>query len=97
MLGPKGVISAKGNLRQSYTCDEEECSLMESQVIRAECNSLKAALALHPSSNGAVENFSPPLKRITNLQAESSLTKEIQLNPIDTTKVTQIETIMEPK
>lgn len=43
MLGHKGVITAKGDLRQSCTCDTEGNNLTKSQLIQAESNDLKEA------------------------------------------------------
>jgi hypothetical protein len=43
MLGPNGVITAKGDLRQSCTCDTEGNNLTKSQLIQAESNDLKEA------------------------------------------------------
>lgn len=77
MLAPKGVITIKRNLRQSYACDKEGCSLVESQIIQVECNSLKEALALNSSRDKAKEDILTPPKKVTNLQAESSLSKQI--------------------
>jgi hypothetical protein len=43
MLDPNVVITIKGNLKKSYTCDREGCSLAESKVMLSECDSLKEA------------------------------------------------------
>lgn len=43
MLGPNGVITAKGDLRQSCTCDIEGNNLTKSQLIQAESNDMKEA------------------------------------------------------
>lgn len=75
MIAPKGVITIKGNLRQSYACDKEGCSPIESQIIHAECNSLKEALALNSSRDKAKEDILTPPKKVSNLQVESSLSK----------------------
>jgi hypothetical protein len=79
MLAPKGVITIKRNLRQSYACDKEGCSpvAVESQIIQVKCNSLKEALALNSSRDKAKEDILTPPKKVTNLQVESSLSKQI--------------------
>jgi hypothetical protein len=48
MLGPRGVISIRGDVKWAYDSDKESCEMADRLVASAEIQELKEALAESP-------------------------------------------------
>lgn len=92
MLGPQGVISVKGDVKQAYKCDQESGQQAGKLQAAIKLQKLKEAMAESPS-----EPAMPEAKEKRSIEAEGTLTKKIQLDPSDPSKVTHIGNGLDPK
>src|SRR5207237_10299559 len=74
--GPNGIISLRGDVRRSFNCDQESCTLAESIKAKAEQDSIRlAATALQ--DEGEV-----PAKKAAKARISADQdVKKITLNP----------------
>ena len=90
--GPNGIISLRGDVRRSFNCDQESCTLAESIKAKAEQNSIRlTATALQD------EGEVPAKKAAKSRISVDQDVKKITLNPSDPTKMTLIETGLKDK
>jgi len=85
--GPNGVISLRGDIRRSYDCDQESCSIAENIRAKADQDSIRLTAATL-QDEGEV-----PTKKAakTGISAEQEV-KKITLDPSDPAKTALIGT-----
>jgi hypothetical protein len=92
MSGPQGVISVKGDVKQAYKCDQES---------RQQASTLQATVKLQKLNDAMGESppelAIPEAKEKRSIEAEGTLTKKIQLDLNDPSKVTHIRNGLDPK
>ena len=90
--GPKGIITMHGDIRRSYSCDQESCTLAENVQAKAERDGIRLTAATL-QDEGEV-----PAKKAakSRINADQDI-KKIMLNPIDPTKTALIGTGLDDK
>ena len=90
--GPNGVISLRGDVRRSYDCDQESCTLAENIRAKADRDSIRLAAATL-QDEGEV-----PAKKAAKagISTEQDV-KKIALNPSDPAKTAMIGTGLDDK
>src|SRR6266540_3476866 len=90
--GPNGVISLQGDVRRSYDCDQESCTLAENIRAKADRDSIRLAAATL-QDEGEV-----PAKKAAKagISTEQDV-KKITLNPSDPAKMAMIGTGLDDK
>ena len=85
--GSNGIISLRGDIRRSYNCDQESCTLAENLQAKAEQDSIRLAAAT------LQEEGEVPAKKATKSGISSDQEfKKIKLNSSDPTKMALIGT-----
>ena len=92
LLEPNGVISLRGDVRRSYDCDQESCSIAENIRAKADQDSIRLTAATL-QDEGEV-----PTKKAakTGISADQDV-KKIALDSIDSTKTALIGTQLNDK
>src|SRR5438128_2005522 len=90
--GPNGIISLQGDVRQSFNCDQESCTLAENIQAKADRDSIRLT-AVILQDEGEV-----PAKKAAKagISADQDV-KKITLNPSDPTKMALIGTGLDDK
>jgi hypothetical protein len=96
MLGPRGFISIRGDIKGAFDCKRESCETADILMASAELQDLKQALAEspHPPSDPIM-----PKAKIskTSIQPEDSLSKIASLSMEEPSKVAHINNNLDPK
>ena len=83
--GPNGIISLRGDVRRSYSCDQESCTLAENLQAKAERDSIRLATAT------LQEEGEVPAKKVAKFGISSDQEfKKIVLDSFDPTKTALI-------
>src|SRR5207244_3094615 len=92
LSGPKSIISLQGDIRRSFDCDQESCTLAENIRAKADRDSIRLAAATL-QDEGEV-----PAKKAAKagISADQDV-KKITLNPSDPTKAALIGTGLDDK
>src|SRR5438128_11309077 len=90
--GPNGIISLQGDVRRSFECDQESCTLAENIQAKADRDSIRLTAATL-QDEGEV-----PAKKAAKagISADQDV-KKITLNPSDQTKMALIGTGLDDK
>src|SRR5438876_492935 len=90
--GPNGIIALRGDVRRSYSCDQESCTLAENLQPKAERDSIQLAAAT------LQEEGEVPAKKAAKSEIISNQEfKKIMLDSFDPVKIAFIETGLDPK
>ena len=79
--GPNGIISLRGDVRRSYSCDQEICTLAENIQAKAERDCIRLAVATLQE-----EGEVPAKKAAKSGISTDQDVKKIMLDPSDPTK-----------
>src|SRR5438105_4670588 len=92
LLGPNSIITMHGDVRWSYSCDQESCTLVENVQAKAERDGIRLAAATL-QDEGEV-----PAKKVakSRISADQDFNK-ISLNSSDPTKMALIRTQLNDK
>src|SRR6266540_3037259 len=92
LLGPNGIITLRGDVRRSYNCDRESCTLVENLQAKAERDSTWLAVAT------LQEEGEVPAKKAANsgISADQEF-KKIMFDSSDPTKMALIRTELDDK
>ena len=90
--GPNGIITLRGDVRRSYSCDQESCTLAENLQAKAERDGIRLAVVTH-QDEGEV-----PAKKAakSGISADQDF-KKILLDSSDPTKTALIGTQLNDK
>jgi hypothetical protein len=95
MLGPHGVISIRGDVKQAYDCDKESCEMADRLAASTKLQELKEALSKSPPPPDLVMPDSKNSKK--SIQPEDTLSKQIPLSMEEPSKVVHIGNTLDPK
>ena len=91
--GPAGVIMLHGDVKKAYKCDRENCDMADVMEASLElAKELQAAAELLPELD-----LPTPKAPKFDIKPGEKLTKTIQLDPEDPTRVTHIGAQLDPK
>src|SRR5438132_3217463 len=92
LLGPNGVITLRGDVRRSYNCDQESCTLEENLQAKAEQDSIRLTAATLQE-----EGEVPAKKAAKSGISPNQEFKKIGLDSSDPAKRALIGTYLDPK
>jgi hypothetical protein len=93
MLGSRGVISIRGDIKRAFDCDRESCETTDRIMASTELQDLKQALVESP-----LDPVMPEAKTSkTSIQSEDSLIKTISLSTEEPSKVAHVGNNLDPK
>jgi hypothetical protein len=95
MLGLRGVISIRGDVKGAYDHDKESCEMADRLTASAEPRELKESLAESPPPLDPVIPDSKASK--TPIQPENALSKQVPLSTKEPSKFAHIGNTMDPK
>jgi hypothetical protein len=97
MLGPRGVISIRGDVKGAFDCERESCEMADRLMASVELQDLKQALAESPhpplGPNHAQGQDFPK----TSIEPEDSLSKIASLPMEEPSKVAHVDNNLDSK
>jgi hypothetical protein len=90
ILGLRGIISIRGDIKRAFNCDRESCEIVDRLTVSVELQELKQALA-----ESRPDLVMPEAK--TSNQSEDTLSKTIPLSTEGPSKVAHIDNNLDHK
>jgi hypothetical protein len=93
ILGPRGIISIRGDVKRAFDYDRESCETANRLTVSTELQELKQALAEFPP-----DLVMPEAKTSkTSIELEDTLSKTILLSTEEPSKVAHVGNSLDPK
>jgi hypothetical protein len=93
MPGPCGIISIRGDIKQTFDCDRESCEIADRLTTSVELLELKQALVKSPQDLVMPDAMTSK----TSMQLEDTLSKMIALSTEEPSKVDHVGYNLDPK
>jgi hypothetical protein len=93
MPQPRGIISIRGDIKQTFDCDRESCETVDRLMASVELQELKHTLVASPPDSVMPETKTSKM----SIQLEDTLYKMIPLSMEEPSKVAHVGNNLDPK